>query len=312
MGDASIRVLVVDDYERWRRYFSTILRKEQRFQVIGEVSDGLKAVQQAKEQQPELILLDIGLPTLNGIEAARRIREVSPASKILFVSENRSAEIAGKALGMGAGGYVVKSDAASDLLPAVDAILQGKRFVSASLNDRDLGISPIEGLESGDRVEDNPYLRLAGNALISEFLASVIDATAADFGNVQLLDSTNGVLRIVAQYGFQSEFLNYFDTVSDNKKCACGAAMNGRCRIIVTDVATDPLFSDESKGVLLRANVRAVQSTPLIDPLGKFVGMVSTHRSLPGGPMPDVFECVDNLSASFLARIEAFLQQGEL
>ena len=70
MGDASIRVLVVDDYERWRRYFSTILRKEQRFQVIGEVSDGLKAVQQAKELQPELILLDIGLPTLNGIEAA--------------------------------------------------------------------------------------------------------------------------------------------------------------------------------------------------------------------------------------------------
>jgi DNA-binding NarL/FixJ family response regulator len=78
-------------------------------------------------------LLDIGLPTLNGIEAARRIREVSPASKILFVSENRDWDIAKEALSTGAGGYVVKSDAASELLPAADAVLKGKRFVSASL-----------------------------------------------------------------------------------------------------------------------------------------------------------------------------------
>jgi CheY-like chemotaxis protein len=82
--------------------------------------------------------LDIGLPTLNGIEAARRIREVAPTSKILFVSENRSPEIAAAALSTGAGGYVVKSDAASELLPAVEGVLQGTQFVSASLNCRDL------------------------------------------------------------------------------------------------------------------------------------------------------------------------------
>jgi DNA-binding NarL/FixJ family response regulator len=97
------------------------------------LSDGLEAVQQAQQLQPDLILLDIGLPTLNGIEAARRIREVSPASKILFVSENRSVDIAEEALNIGAGGYVVKSDATSDLLPAVKAVLEGKRFISASL-----------------------------------------------------------------------------------------------------------------------------------------------------------------------------------
>ena len=77
--------------------------------------------------------MDIGLPTLNGIEAARRITEVSPASKILFVSENRSPDIAEKALSNGAGGYVVKSDAAGELLPAIKAVLEGKRFISASL-----------------------------------------------------------------------------------------------------------------------------------------------------------------------------------
>jgi DNA-binding NarL/FixJ family response regulator len=132
-----IRVLVVDDYEPWRRYFSTTLRKEQGLQVIGEVSDGLEAVQQAQELQPDLIVLDIGLPTLNGIEAARRIREVSPASKILFVSENRTEGFAEEALSTGAGGYVVKSDAAGELLLAVDAILKGKRFLSASLTGQD-------------------------------------------------------------------------------------------------------------------------------------------------------------------------------
>jgi DNA-binding NarL/FixJ family response regulator len=187
--------------------------------IIGQVSDGLEAVQQAQTLQPGLILLGIALPTLNGIEAARRIRKVSPGSKILFVSENRCVDIAEEGLSTGAGGYVVKSDAASELLPAVDAVLKGKRFVSASLDGRDLVASHTGASENGDRVEDNPYRRLAENALISEFLASVIDTTAADFGTVQLLDSTNGVLRIVAQHGFQSEFLNYFETVGDNKEC---------------------------------------------------------------------------------------------
>ena len=131
--DKSVRVLVVDDYEPWHGFVSTTLSKEQELQIIGRVSDGLEAVQQAQLLQPDLILLDIGLPTLNGIEAARRIREVSPASKILFVSENRSVDVAERVLSNGAGGYVVKSDAGSELLPAIKAVLEGKRFISASL-----------------------------------------------------------------------------------------------------------------------------------------------------------------------------------
>lgn len=133
MEERTIYVLVVDDHEPWRRFACATLLKQPRVQVIGEVSDGLEAVQRAQELRPDLILLDIGLPTVNGIEAARRIRTVSPASKILFVSENRSADTAEAALSTGAGGYVVKSDAASELLPAVKAVLEGKRFVSACL-----------------------------------------------------------------------------------------------------------------------------------------------------------------------------------
>jgi DNA-binding NarL/FixJ family response regulator len=299
-----IRVLVVDDYEPWRRYFSSTLRKQQGIEVIGEASDGLEALQRAQELQPNLILLDIGLPTLNGIEAARRIREVSPASNIIFVSENRSPNIAEEALSTGAGGYVVKSDA-GELLAAMKAVLEGKRFVSVSLAGHDVVTSHTGASENRDHVEDNPYLRFAGNTLISDLLASVIDVTAADFGTVQPFDTTNGVLRVVAQHGFQTEFLNFFDTVSDSKECVCGAAMKRRSRLVVTDVATDPRFTDESRGVLLRANVRSVQSSPLIDSLGRFIGMISTHWRCPESAIPDLLGCVDNLSASFLAKIEA-------
>lgn len=113
----------MDDYQRWRHLLSTTLLKQPGFSIVAEVSDGLEAVRKAGELQPDLILLDIGLPTLNGIEAARRIREVSPTSKIIFVSENRFPDIAEEALSTGADGYVVKSDVTSELLPAVDAVL---------------------------------------------------------------------------------------------------------------------------------------------------------------------------------------------
>jgi len=305
LGKTSIRVLVVDDYKAWRSFFSTALQKKPELQVIGQVSDGLEALQQAQELQPDLILLDIGLPTLNGIEAARQIRNVSRASKILFVSENRSPDIIKEAFTTGAGGYVVKSDAATELLPAVDAVLEGKQFLSRSLAGYDLATSPAEASEGGHGIEDNPYLRFGLSALFSEFLASIIKATSADFGTVQLYDSTNGVLQIVACHGFGSEFLDYFNTVKFDRDCACSKVMSERSRVVVADVATDPLFSDESKDVLLRANVLSVQSTPLIDSSGKFVGVVSTHYSRPGTPSPDVLKHVDKVATSFLTKINA-------
>ena len=153
MRASSIRVLVVDDYEPWRRFASATLRKEPELQLLGEVSGGVEAVQQAQKLQPDLILLDIGLPTMNGIEAARRIRKVSPRSKILFLSENRSPDIVEEALSTGARGYVVKPDAAGDLLPAVKAVLEGKRFVSSSLADLNDQPDPQTGARlHGDNV----------------------------------------------------------------------------------------------------------------------------------------------------------------
>jgi DNA-binding NarL/FixJ family response regulator len=133
MAPSLTRVLIVEDHEPWSRFISTTLQTQPELEVSGQVSDGLEAVRLAEKLQPDLVLLDIGLPTITGIEAARQIREVSPASKILFVSETRSVEVAEEALKTGAGGYVLKSDAADELLPAIKAVLAGKRFISASL-----------------------------------------------------------------------------------------------------------------------------------------------------------------------------------
>ena len=129
MATSSIRVLVVDDSEPFRRVVCSILQSKLEFRTIVEVSDGVKAIELAQAMQPDLILLDIGLPKLNGIEAARRIRELAPQSKILFVSQESSVEVVQTVLTLGASGYVVKMDAGSELLTAVDAVLRGERFV---------------------------------------------------------------------------------------------------------------------------------------------------------------------------------------
>jgi len=133
MGEASTRFLVVDDHEPWRRFALKMIQKMPGAELVGESSDGLQAIGLAQQLQPDLIVLDIGLPQISGIEAARQIRQFCPSSKILFMTENRSVEIAEEALSTGAGGYVVKSAAASELLSAIKAVLAGKRFISPSL-----------------------------------------------------------------------------------------------------------------------------------------------------------------------------------
>ena len=127
---SSRSVLVVDDYEPFRRFICSTLRNRTELQVICEASDGLEAVKKAEELQPDLILLDIGLPTLNGIEAAHRISRLAPAAKILFVSMNNDTDVVTAALSNGAKGYVRKENAQTDLLPAIEAVLRGDRFVS--------------------------------------------------------------------------------------------------------------------------------------------------------------------------------------
>jgi len=125
---------VVDDFEPFRRFVSSTLGRRPELQVIGEASDGLEAVQKAQELKPDLILLDVGLPTLNGIEVARQVSKLAPKSKIIFLTQESSADVVQEALSLGAWGYVVKTTAAIDLLAAVDAVQEGSQFVSGGLS----------------------------------------------------------------------------------------------------------------------------------------------------------------------------------
>ncbi|MGA7851696.1 MAG: response regulator transcription factor [Candidatus Acidiferrales bacterium] len=133
----AVRVMLVDDFKPWRVFAASLLQTNPQWQIVCEVSDGAEAIQKAGEFQPDLILLDIGLPNLSGIEAAPSIREGASRSKILFLSENRDRDVAAAALSAGGHGYVVKSDSANELLVAIEAVLQGRRFISSTLNGFD-------------------------------------------------------------------------------------------------------------------------------------------------------------------------------
>lgn len=145
---STVKILIAEDFEPWRDFVASHLERNPDWQIVCQASDGLEAIEKAKHFQPDLIVLDIGLPSLNGIEAATSIRKVAPESKILFLSENRSSDVVAAALSAGGHSYVVKSDSADELLLAVEATLQGKRFVSSRF--RGFDFTATEGQSSGE------------------------------------------------------------------------------------------------------------------------------------------------------------------
>lgn len=135
-SDFPVRILVVEDYEPWRQLICSKLETHPEWLVVGEASNGLEAVQMAEDLKPDLILLDINLPELGGVEVADRICQVVPHTKILFVTQEDAAEVVRAALCNGALGYVLKADAVRELLPAIESALRGERFVSSGVRGK--------------------------------------------------------------------------------------------------------------------------------------------------------------------------------
>ena len=210
------RILVVEDHESVRRFICSILRERPDFVVVGEAADGLDAIDQAGQLRPDLILLDIGLPKLNGLEAAKKIRIIAPEAKILFVSLESFPDMIHEAFRQGGWGYVHKLRAQLDLLPAVEAVLAGREFVSSD-------VALDDGRESRSRHEVQFYsdetVFIEG---VSRFIAAALRA-----GNpaIVLLTRDHGetIIQNLRKAGFNMDdairrgtyiFLDAADTVS--------------------------------------------------------------------------------------------------
>jgi DNA-binding NarL/FixJ family response regulator len=132
----TIRILLVDDHPIVRQGLKTLLEGHSGWEVIGEAADGAEAVEKAKNLSPDVMVLDVTMPRMNGLEACRMLRQQCPGLEILFVTQHDSPQMMREALEAGARGYVVKSNAARDLLAAVDAVSQHRVFTA--LNGRNV------------------------------------------------------------------------------------------------------------------------------------------------------------------------------
>jgi DNA-binding NarL/FixJ family response regulator len=142
----TVRILVADDHEIVRRGVCALLARESDLNVVCETADGIQAVAKAKEHQPDLIVLDISMPGMDGFEAARQIRRISPASEVVFLSQHDSLEVVRQAFLAGARGYVVKSDIAQELLTALRDAMQKKHYLNRRLKEQVKRMGAAAGL----------------------------------------------------------------------------------------------------------------------------------------------------------------------
>ena len=189
-------MLVVDDYKPFRRVVRSILQLRNDLEIVDEASDGLEAVQKAKAQRPDLVVLDIALPTLNGIQVAKRLRDLVPRAKILFVSIESSSDIVREAFNAGGIGYIHKLHIARDLLPGVEVVLRGEQFVSSSL-------APFVVRESHDEHHRTHDAALSPHASFTHEVAFYADDAAFSHGFTEFiernLNSGNAVVMAVTE-----------------------------------------------------------------------------------------------------------------
>jgi DNA-binding NarL/FixJ family response regulator len=262
----TIRVLIVDDHEDWRRTVRELLRERPELQVVCEASDGLGAVQKAGELEPDLIVLDIGLPKLNGIEAARQIRQLSPNSKIIFLSQDNSLDPDELALSTGAQGFVHKARAQSELLAAIEAVLRGNAFFSASL----------KGYEFTDTAGEKPPHRhevqfYSDDEVFQDSFARFI-AAALKVGNAAIVVATKSHLDGLLD-SLKAKSVDVDDAIQQGTYISLDAAET--LSAIMVDGLPDPVrFFDGISGLIEAASKAAMAEHPRVAFCGERVGML--------------------------------------
>jgi DNA-binding NarL/FixJ family response regulator len=243
------RILLVEDHASFRRLISTELQRREEFQVI-EAADGLEAIEKAGQLQPDLILLDINLPKMNGFEVAKQVRRLAPAARVLFLSQESSPDIVRKALSLGVDGYVQKLSAGSDLLPAIAAALAGRRFVSR-------GVAFDEPAEVAARRHE---------ILFCSDDEAIVDAAARCVAAA--LNGADAAIVLVTEV-HRTQLLHALRTQGVNID---GAVERGTCRFFDADIAPDPArFLDAINGVRAAA-AQAGKARPRVAFCGERAG----------------------------------------
>jgi CheY-like chemotaxis protein len=245
-----VKILVVEDYAPFRRITCRTLQRRTEFEIF-EAGDGLEAVQKAEELQPDLILLDINLPKLHGFEAAKQIRRLAPRARLLFMSQESSSDIVRKALSLGAHGYVQKLSAGTDLLPAIDAVLGGQRFLSRSVAFTEPTDAPAP--------RRHEILFCADDAAVVDGLTRYIAAAlnAADAAIVLVTESHRPhLLQALRTQGVDID----------------GAIERGTCLSFDADVAPDPVKFLEAINGVRAAAAKAGKAHPRVALCGERAG----------------------------------------
>ena len=269
----ALRILIVDDFEPWRRFVSSALQKEDS-QILVEVSDGLEAVYKAEDLRPDLILLDIGLPTLNGIKAARRIRDLSPDSKILFLSEEDSPEVAEAALEAGGAGYLVKSDAGRELLPAVKALSKGGRYLGASLVGQAFFAAPENNPSEGQSLHE---LQIYSNDeyLLEGFASFITSGLSA--GNAVVVLATEahqlGLIQKLRTQGFD------LDAIIKSKSYISIDAQEALASFMVDDQPDPKKFENTVRNLVQTASKAPNGATRRVRACGECAPLLRTQSN---------------------------------
>ena len=265
---AKCRILVVDDYEPYRRLVRSLVQERHDLQIVGEASDGLECVQKARELEPNLILLDIGLPGINGIQAARRLRDLVPKAKVLFLSIESSADVVREALNSGGSAYVNKGHAVQDLLPAIDIVLKGGRFVGNGLEEPEpietpaapvhqhemviCGSGPalVESFQdfiAAALVAEKPTILIATRPRLDDVLqrlsASGIDVAAATESGSLILSDVAEVLSAVMVNGLPDR-LRFAEAANDILQKAARAAKGDPVRVAACGEISPTLWAE--------------------------------------------------------------------
>ena len=238
-------------------------------QIVGEASDGLEAVQKANLLQPDLILLDIDLPTLNGIQVARRLRDLVPRAKVLFLSVESSSDVVREALNMGGSGYVHKLAVGSELLPAIETVLGGKQFVGSGLKDEFSKGFPVP--------RNHEMLIYSDDAVLLEslthFIAGSLTAT-----NAAIVLATKSHREALAQRLKERGF--DVDSAIQQGTLILLDAAEMLSRIMVNGVSDRTLFFDGLSGLIESAAKAAKTEHPRVAIFGECCGLLYAEGNM--------------------------------